>query len=134
MNVHENDLRCRSLEDCYDNSVTLEIYGEKGEGLWYIDDGISYELEGSLVQFLFEDGVLWATSMIAEFKTPRNITRICMFDIPIKSAYRGNDQIALEPFLTGNCVSVDIKLNHINMPHLTSVPLLRTSIFSGQKK
>jgi hypothetical protein len=93
MNVHENNLRCRSLEDCYDNSVTIEVYGHQGEGLWYIDDGISYSVEGSLVQFVFEDGVLWATSMIAQLKTPRQITRICFFNIPIKSAYQGNNQI-----------------------------------------
>jgi hypothetical protein len=28
MNVHENDVKCRSLEDCYNNTVTIEIYGE----------------------------------------------------------------------------------------------------------
>ncbi len=41
MNVLENNLRCRSLEYCYDNLVTIKVYAQQGEGLWYIDDGIS---------------------------------------------------------------------------------------------
>ena len=38
------------------------MFGDQAEGLWYFDDGITRE-EGTLIQFVFEDGVLWATTL-----------------------------------------------------------------------
>jgi alpha-glucosidase (family GH31 glycosyl hydrolase) len=41
MNVHDEDKKCLSLEDCWGNSITVKIYGEEASGHLYLDDGIS---------------------------------------------------------------------------------------------
>lgn len=46
LNVHENG-RCLSLMHCFYNSHTIEVYlsqdGKSAEGLWYTDDGLTYQ-------------------------------------------------------------------------------------------
>lgn len=35
---------CLSLEDCYNNTVTIEVYlnqSNEATGTWYVDDGVS---------------------------------------------------------------------------------------------
>ena len=47
MNVHEDHF-CLSLEDCYDSSLTLAIWGRQAEGMLYVDDGLSLPVKGNL--------------------------------------------------------------------------------------
>jgi alpha-glucosidase (family GH31 glycosyl hydrolase) len=54
---------CLSLEDCYENSLTIQVWGEEAEGLLYVDDGISLPVYGNLFQFAFESGILYVTCL-----------------------------------------------------------------------
>jgi alpha-glucosidase (family GH31 glycosyl hydrolase) len=56
MNVHEEGKTCLSLEDCWENSVTVKIYGEQASGLLYLDDGITLPIRGNLFEFTFING------------------------------------------------------------------------------
>ena len=49
LNVHENEVHCHSLQQCYNNSLTLDVYlsqntnEQLASGILYLDDGITYE-------------------------------------------------------------------------------------------
>ena len=48
---------CRSLQDCYNQPLTLQVYlsGDlKAEGFYYLDDGITFNAEGQLYNFFYE--------------------------------------------------------------------------------
>ena len=57
LNVHENG-HCQSLMQCYYNSHTIEVYlGQDrncAEGLWYTDDGLTFQQEGSLFAISYQ--------------------------------------------------------------------------------
>jgi hypothetical protein len=57
MNVHEGK-KCLSLEDCYDSSINLQIYGSQAKGKLYLDDGITVPVLGNLFEFSYEEGRL----------------------------------------------------------------------------
>lgn len=51
LNLNGADNKCLSLTDCYSNTITLQIYlskTQRSKGLLYIDDGITYDMIGSL--------------------------------------------------------------------------------------
>ena len=95
---------CLSLEDCYENSHTIQVWGRQAEGLLYVDDGISLPVEGALFLFTFKEGILWATCLQKEVTT-RDVAisavEICGFGSDMEATADGKE--LLVECLNDNC-------------------------------
>lgn len=115
---------CLSLTDCYDNSVTLQIYvkggkGGQADGLWYIDDGISEGVKGPLYQLSYKNEILWITQIQAGDK-------LFVREISFVEIY-GENELKLrwnegEPITGGQRFSVELSTSNLKL--LESVPLI----------
>ena len=72
LNVHEGPF-CLSLEACYNNTLTLTIWGRNAQGLLYVDDGLQLPVKGNLFSFKFSQGILSVACFRNELPKKRTV-------------------------------------------------------------